>query len=97
MMHRKRATIRLEDLLGKAIVSANGKLIGHVFDIQLSNDETYQVTALMYGHNSLLYRLHIYEPVARAFRLKRQPKTIPWEAVEHVERSSIRLQAGYDF
>lgn len=96
MRQGKSATLRLEELLGKKIVTADGKPIGHVFDIQLSRDGEHRVTALMYGQKSLLYRLHVYEPVARALRLKQQPKTIPWEAVEHVEPSAVRLKAGYD-
>lgn len=96
-MNRERTeTQRLEELLGKKIVTPGGKVLGHVFDIQLSRDGAYRVTALMYGQKSLLYRLHVYEPISRAFRLKQQPKTIPWEAVERVERSAIHLKAGYD-
>ena len=96
MRQEKGTTLRLEDLLDKKIVTADGKLIGHVFDIQLSRDGEYRVTALMYGQKSLLYRLHVYQPVARAFRLQQPPKTIPWEAVEQVERSAVRLKAGMD-
>jgi len=96
MRQGKTATLRLEELLGKKIVTADGKPIGHVFDIQLSRDGEQRVTALMYGQKSLLYRLHVYVPVARAFRLKQQPKTIPWEAVEQVERSIVRLKAEVD-
>ena len=39
---------KLEELLFKKIITANGKLLGHVFDIQLSRDGEHRVTALMY-------------------------------------------------
>lgn len=96
-MNREKAeTQRLEELLGKKIVTSDGKVLGHVFDIQLSRDGAHRVIALMYGQKSLLFRLHVYKPISTAFGLEQQPKTIPWEAVERVERSAVRLKAGYD-
>ena len=89
-------TRRLEELLNKKIVTADGKILGHVFDIQLSRDGEHRVTALMYGQKSLLYRLHVYEPVVRAFRLKKKPKTIPWEAVEQSDHAVVRLKSSYE-
>jgi sporulation protein YlmC with PRC-barrel domain len=88
-------TRRLEELLDKKIMSADGKVVGHVFDIQLSRDGENRVTALMYGKQSLLFRLHVYKPAAIAFRLEQQPQVIPWEAVEHVDHAAVRLKAGY--
>ena len=52
-------THRLEELLYKRIITANGKKLGHVFDIQLSRDGEQRVTALMNGQKSLLFRLHM--------------------------------------
>ena len=82
----------IENLLDKKIVTADGKTIGHVIDIQLSQDSKYRVIALMYGYHSLLYRLHVYEPVARAFHLHQKPKQIPWEAVKRVDQVAIWLK-----
>lgn len=82
----------IEDLLDKRIVTAQGKTLGHVIDIQLSRDGQNRIIALMYGYHSLLFRLHIYTPVARAFHLHEKPKVVPWESVERVERQAIRLK-----
>lgn len=91
------ATIHhLEELLNKKIITAEGKTLGHIFDIQLSRDGKHRVTALMYGENSLLYRLHVYEPLARAFHLKHKPKIVPWEAVDHFDEKGVHLKAGYE-
>ena len=87
---------KLEELLFKKIITANGKLLGHVFDIQLSRDGEHRVTALMYGKNSLLFRLHTYEPFARVFRFNQKPKTIPWEVVQNVDHAAIHLKSGYE-
>ena len=86
----------LSELLNKKIVTASGKTMGHVFDIELSQDGTFRVTALMYGETALLYRLHILEPVARAFHLKQKPKTIPWKAIDTFDHAVVRLKSGAD-
>jgi sporulation protein YlmC with PRC-barrel domain len=82
----------IENLLDKKIVTADGKTLGHVIDIQLSQDSKYRIIALMYGYDSLLYRLHVFEPVARAFHFHQKPKKICWEAVERVDQSAIWLK-----
>jgi len=82
----------IEDLLDKKIVAVSGKVLGHVIDIQLSRHSPYQIVALMYGYHSLLHRLHVYEPVAKAFHLRKEPKKISWEAVERVDRAGIWLK-----
>lgn len=87
---------KLEELLFKKIITANGKILGHVFDIQLSRDGEHRVTALMYGKKGLLFRLHMYEPLARVFRFNQKPETIPWEAVENVDHTAIHLKSGYE-
>ncbi len=96
MKSENTTTRRVEELMNKRIITAEGKTVGHVFDIQLSRDGEHRVTALMYGQKGLLYRLHVYEPVERAFRLKQKPKTIPWEAVEYFDRTVVRLKPGYE-
>jgi sporulation protein YlmC with PRC-barrel domain len=89
------ATRKLEELLYKKILTSDGKLIGHVFDIQISRDGEFRITALMYGEKSLIFRLHAYEPFARVFRFNQKPKTIPWEDVENIDHEAIHLKTGY--
>jgi len=82
----------IEDLLHKRIVTADGKTLGHVIDIQLSRDGKNRVIALMYGYRSLLHRLHVYEPFARAFHFHKKPQMVRWESVERIEHSTIWLK-----
>ena len=96
MKQANTTTHNLEELLYKRIITANGKKLGHVFDIQLSRDGEHRVTALMFGQKSLLFRLHSYEPFSRVFHFNQKPKTIPWEAVEHFDHAAIYLKPGYD-
>lgn len=96
MKQANTTTHKLKELLYKKIITANGRMIGHVFDIQISRDGQYRVTALMYGQKSLLFRLHTYELFNRVFHFNQKPKTIPWEAVEHFDHAAIYLKAGYE-
>ena len=95
MKQAKTMTLRLEELLYKKIITSEGKLIGHVFDIQLSREGEFRVTALMYGEKSMLFRLHTHEPFARVYRINQKPKTIPWEVVEKIDHAAIHLKPGY--
>ena len=96
MMQEKTTSRNLEELLYKKIITADGKMIGHVFDIQISRDGEFRITTIMYGEKSLLFRLHANEPFARAFRFNRNPKTIPWEDVENIDQTAIHLKSGYE-
>ncbi len=88
-------THKLEELLYKKIMTADGKRIGHVFDIQISRDGAFRIMALMYGEKSLLFRLHAYEPFARAFRFNQKPRTIPWDEIDHFDHTAVYLKPGY--
>jgi sporulation protein YlmC with PRC-barrel domain len=95
MKQAKTITRNLEELLYKKIITAEGKLIGHVFDIQISRDGEFRITALMYGEKSMLFRLHTHEPFARVFRFNQKPNTISWEEVENIDHAAIHLKSGY--
>ena|SRR5215469_9172443 len=96
MKQESTTTSKLQELLYKRILTADGKMIGHVFDIQISRDGAFRITALMYGEKSLLFRLHTYELFARVFRFKQKPKTISWENVEKIDHKAIHLKPGYE-
>ena len=95
MMQEKTTSRRLEEFLYKKIITADGTMLGHVFDIQISRDGAFRITALMYGQKSLLFRLHAYGPLNRVFRFNQKPQTIPWEGVEHFDQKGIHLKPGY--
>ena len=61
---RQKPTIFIGDLLGSKIVTADGRRIGHVVDIQLSRGDEHRATALVYGAHGWLYRWHVLAPFA---------------------------------
>ena len=96
MKQENTTTRKLEEFLYKKIITADGKIVGHVFDIEVSRDGAFRITALMYGEKSLLFRLHTYEPLARVFRFKQKPNTISWENVEKIDHKVIHLKPEYE-
>lgn len=93
-MKRKASKLFLGDLLGCKIVTAEGKVLGHVLDIQLTSGPEYKVTALMFSRRGLFHRLHVLNPFHRERAKPVTPDTIPWEAVASFERPVVKLKPG---
>ena len=88
--------IRIEDLIGSKIVTAEGKMLGHVVDIHVTREREPEVIALVYGRSGWLYRLGVLYPFSQALGLQFKPYTVPWQAVEKFERLTVTLKPGYE-
>lgn len=87
--------VYIGDLLKCKIVTAEGKRIGHLADLQLSEGPKYQVVALFFGRRGWLYRLHVLNPFTFKEHHHHKPYKVPWEAVDRIERHTIHLKPGY--
>lgn len=94
-MSQKR-TIFIADLLGSKILTADGRHVGRVVDIQLTQSEEPRATALVYGSHGWLYRWHVLVPFASKFGLSFEPDIIPWNTVDRFENLTIILKHGYE-
>jgi sporulation protein YlmC with PRC-barrel domain len=94
-MSQKR-TIFIADLLGSKILTADGRRVGRIVDIQLTQSKEPRATALVYGSHGWLYRWHVLVPFASKFGLSFEPDIIPWNAVDRFENLSIILKQGYE-
>jgi sporulation protein YlmC with PRC-barrel domain len=92
---QKSVHLSVSTLLNKKVVTAEGKSLGHVADIQLTPGPQFRVIALFVGPYARLYRLHVLNPFASSPTLPRRPDSVPWEAVDCIEGSTIRLKPGY--
>ena len=90
------STLSIADLIGSKIVTAGGKRIGHVVDIQVTPGPEYEVTGLVFGRYAWLYRFDVLHPFIKAIGLDVEPDTIPWHAVEGFERLVVTLKPGYE-
>jgi len=88
------STISIADLIGSKIVTAEGKKIGHVVDIEVTHGPVYEVTGLVFGRYAWLYRFDVLYPFAKAFGLDVEPDTIPWHAVDRFEQFMVILKPG---
>jgi len=95
-MPGNRPTMYIEDLVGSRIITAEGKKIGRVVDVQVTPDPEHVVTALVFGRYGWLYRFHVLQPFAETFGLRHEPRTIPWDAVKRFEHFTVTLKPGRD-
>ena len=94
-MKRTASKLFLGDLLGCKIVTTEGKVLGHVLDVQLTSGPEYKVTALMFGRGGLFHRLHVLNSFRRERAKPARPDTVPWEAVASFERPVVKLKPGF--
>ena len=81
--------MKLSELLGKQIVSENGKKLGHVFDVKTESRplkgeirKSIQVEALVYGKQGLLER----------FGIEHKKAEISWEQVLEIQDKKILVR-----
>ena len=94
-MQVKQSKLYIGNILGKKIVTAEGKIIGHVADIQLFPGPEYSVEALFFGRRGWLFRLHVLHPFASVEKRPRKPETVPWDAIDRIEGGNVILKPGY--
>jgi sporulation protein YlmC with PRC-barrel domain len=79
----------ISDLLGCKIVTAEGKTLGHVLDIQLTHTPACTIHALLYGHSGLLHHFHMLNPFRNPHANPPPPTTIPWTASPPLSNASF--------
>ncbi len=94
-MQHEDSIIYIGNLLGSKIVTAEGKRIGHVADIELSPGPEYKVTGLFFGRRGLLYRLHVPDLFIQKRTQESKPYKVPWNAVDRIESGTVKLKPGY--
>lgn len=87
-------TIRIADLIGSKVVTADGRKLGRVVDLQLSPGPTYRLTGVVYGRYGWLSRLHVLHLVERFLGDRAKACNLPWEAVDRFEGFKVTLKRG---
>jgi sporulation protein YlmC with PRC-barrel domain len=90
-MNRK--TLRISNLLSCKIITADGKVVGRVADVQLTPAPEYRITALLFGPRAWLLRLHMLNPFASRPSAK-APNRVLWETIDRIEPPTITLKPG---
>lgn len=84
--------ITIGDLVGSTVVTAEGKRVGRVVDVQATRGPEYRVVALDYGLYAWLYRVHVLRALTRRLSGREEPHTVPWEAVDRIEGTKVWLK-----
>ncbi|HEY7413699.1 MAG TPA: PRC-barrel domain-containing protein [Ktedonobacteraceae bacterium] len=96
-MNEQTSKLIIGQLLGSRIVTAEGKVIGHIADLQLSDDPPYDIIAIYFGKGGWLHRWHVLYPFAQLFGWRSVAHRIHWEAVASIKHSQIVLRAGWSY
>ena len=91
----KARKVFLGDLLGCKIVTAAGKTLGHIHDVEISEGPEYQVMALLYGKGSIARHLHTLNPFRSQQREPPRSPAVPWHAVASFEAHVVRLREDF--
>jgi sporulation protein YlmC with PRC-barrel domain len=82
-------------LIGRRVVAANGRELGHVIDVELHHERNgFRVAALELGRYGWLDRLHVLRPLARRIGGSAEPRLVDWELVERAPKGEIRLRTS---
>ena len=87
------AEVRIEDLIGSRVLTAEGDRVGRVVDLEVTPGD-YRVTALVLGRYGWLERLDIGKSFAGRLMLRDSPSVIPWSAVARFEPWIVTLKPG---
>lgn len=87
-------TITIEELVGSKVVTAEGKQVGRVIEVQVTPGPEYRVIGCDVGLNAWLYRLHLLRRLARLLGQDRKPRTAYWDDVDRYERFTVTLKPG---
>jgi hypothetical protein len=87
-------TVRIADLLGRKIVTADGRTVGHVVDVRVTRGPRYRVTALEFGAAGLLDRFHVLGALWTPGGGKSRSQAISWDDVDRFDGSTFTLKAG---
>lgn len=81
------------DVVGRRVVAANGRSLGHVIDVELRPvEDGLEVIALELGRYGWLDRLHLLRPLASRVG-SRELRLIPWSEVDRID-DAVRLGQG---
>ena len=86
-------SIRVGDLVGSRVVTAEGKTLGRVAEVRATRQPPHRVTVLDLGPHGWLERLHV--SARSVFGWSGEPHGIPWDAVDRFEHGTVVLKPGH--
>ena len=87
-------TIRIADLIGSTVVTAEGDRVGRVADILVTRRSPHRVAELDLGTAGWSERLGIDHVFGLGREAVRAPHRIPWDAVAAFDGRTVTLKPG---
>jgi sporulation protein YlmC with PRC-barrel domain len=87
-----RKTVTMEDLVGSKLVTAEGKQVGRVTEVQVTPGPEYRVIGLDVGLTAWLERLHLLGRLVALRGTDIKPRTASWDDVDRYERFTVVLK-----
>jgi sporulation protein YlmC with PRC-barrel domain len=93
--------IRLSQLLRSAVVTEDGRELGHVFDVRVARrpgssaeraDQQWRIVGLLVGERGLRERLGMKKGRAATPRLEHD--LVPWDSVLRLEAGTVTVAEG---
>jgi sporulation protein YlmC with PRC-barrel domain len=85
--------VHIAEIVGSRVVTADGHAIGRVVEVRVTKHPPHRVTGLDLGPAAWLERLNVAAFIGGWHR-RTQPRRVPWEAVDRVDRATITLKPG---
>jgi sporulation protein YlmC with PRC-barrel domain len=82
-----------EALIGANVVSASGRSLGRVTDLELDPTNGFRVVAVELGRFGWIDRLNLLRPIAHGL-LTRPIRLVPWSEIERLEEGRLVCQPG---
>ena len=79
-------------LIGARVVNADGKMIGHVIDMEL-DPRNFRVSAVELGRHGWIDRLRALRPLAHD-RLSKPARIVAWADIDHYEDGKLLCKPG---
>jgi hypothetical protein len=86
--------LTIEDLVGSKVVTAEGKQVGRVIEVQVTPGPEYRVIAFDVGLSAWLDRLHLLGRLVALRGTDIKPRMASWDDVDRYERFTVILKPG---
>ena len=80
-------------LIGAKVVDADGKMLGHVIDMELDPGRDFRVSGVELGRHGWIDRLRALRPLAHD-RLTKPPRIVAWADIDHYEDGKLLCKPG---
>jgi hypothetical protein len=92
-MTTTRTLLVARSLVGALVVSADGKRLGHVIDLEVDPERDFNISAIELGRFGWLDRLHLVRPIAHG-RSPGPLRIVAWQDIDRFDGRRLICRPG---